>query len=262
MFLHQVSLHCGVFMLVCISLDLYLSIIHAVQMKPMVIHCCCLTIWLFCLLLSIPDWMFLQDFVNYRDQDKTECVHLYPSNFSHLASRLLYHVVGFALPAIILLYCFTCILLRLKCGSQYMQKKRALRVIVGIVLSFLISWTPYNITLIIDTIHIRSASSSDQTLCGNTKALDRALTVTCVLGYLNWCVTPVLYTFVGGNFRKHLLVWLNYTWQNEWYLFGFSKTKSAKTHKIMRFTFYEMHNTNISKANENFVCKCLVLCVF
>lgn len=82
MFLHQVSLHCGVFMLVCISLDLYLSNIHAVQMKPMVIHCCCLTIWLFCLLLSIPDWMFLQDFVNYRVQDKTECVHLYPYNFS------------------------------------------------------------------------------------------------------------------------------------------------------------------------------------
>ncbi|KAA0703153.1 C-X-C chemokine receptor type 3 [Triplophysa tibetana] len=57
--LFMISLYCGVFMLNCISLDLYLSIIHAVQMRPMVIHCCCLSIWLFCLLLSIPSWMFL-----------------------------------------------------------------------------------------------------------------------------------------------------------------------------------------------------------
>ncbi|XP_057196888.1 C-X-C chemokine receptor type 3-like isoform X1 [Triplophysa rosa] len=202
--LFTISLQCGVFMLVCISLDLYLSVIHAVQMKPMVIHCCCLTIWIFCLLLSIPKWMFLQVFVNDRHQDKKECVSLCPSKFSYLAPRLLYHVVGFALPAIILLYCFTCILLRLKCGSHYMQKKRALRVIVALVLSFLISWTPYNITLIIDTI--RSANSSDQTSCANTTALNRALTVTSALGFLNWCITPVLYAFEAGTFRKHLLV--------------------------------------------------------
>lgn len=198
-FLHQISLYCGVFMLTCISLDLYLSIIHAVQMKPMVIHCCCLTIWLFCLLLSIPNWMFLQVLENDIHQDKTEC-----TNLSYLAPSLLYHVVGFTLPAIILLYCFTRILLRLKCGSHYMQKKRALRVILVLVLSFLISWMPYNITLIIDTI--RNANFSHQTLCDNSTAINRALTVTFALGCLNWCITPVHYAFVGGKFRKHLLV--------------------------------------------------------
>lgn len=194
-------------MLACISLDRYLSIVHAVQMysrkKPTVTHGCCLTVWLFCLLLSIPEWMFLTATKDSRRNDKTECFHWYPNSEWRLASRVLYHVVGFALPAAMLLFCYTCILLRLKRGSQCVQKKRAMHVIVALVLAFFVSWTPYNITLMIDTVH--NNSTYNQTSCAGRTALDVALTATSTLAYLHCCVNPVLYAFVGVKFRQQVL---------------------------------------------------------
>ncbi|XP_048010121.1 C-X-C chemokine receptor type 3-like [Megalobrama amblycephala] len=205
--LFKINFYCGIFMLSCISLDRYLSIVHAVQMfsrkKPTVIHCCCLMVWLFCLLLSIPDWIFLEAVKDSRSQDKMECVPLYTSdsNSWHLYSRLLYHILGFALPALMMLFCYSCILLRVRRGSQGMQKKRAVHVIVALVLAFFISWTPYNVTLIFDTIQNNEIfNSSNQTFCHSTTALDLALTITSTLGYLHCCVTPVLYGFVGVKF--------------------------------------------------------------
>ncbi|ROI36439.1 C-X-C chemokine receptor type 3 [Anabarilius grahami] len=203
--LFKINFYCGIFMLSCISLDRYLSIVHAVQMyshkKPTVIHCCCLVVWLFCLLLSIPEWIFLEAVEDSRRQDKIECIPLYPSKSWHLYSRLLYHILGFALPAVLMLFCYSCILLRLRRGSQGMQKKRAIRVIVALVLAFFISWTPYNISLMIDTIQNNQIiDPSNQTFCYSTTALDLALTITSTLGYLHCCVTPVLYGFVGVKF--------------------------------------------------------------
>ncbi|XP_048009705.1 C-X-C chemokine receptor type 3.1 [Megalobrama amblycephala] len=213
--LFKINFYCGIFMLSCISLDRYLSIVHAVQMysrkKPMVIHCCCLMVWLFCLLLSIPDWKFLVAVKDSRRQDKTECVPFYSSDRESwmLATRLLYHILGFAIPAVLMLFCYSCILLRLRRGSQGMQKKRAIRVIVALVLAFFISWTPYNITLMVDTIQSNlfnvTVSPINQTSCESKTALDVALTATSTWAYLHCCVNPVLYAFVGVKFRKHLL---------------------------------------------------------
>ncbi|KAF4103342.1 C-X-C chemokine receptor type 3-like [Onychostoma macrolepis] len=208
--LFKINFYCGIFMLSCISLDRYLSIVHAVQMysrkKPMVTHCCCLMVWLFCLLLSIPDWIFLTDYKDSRRQEKIECVPDYPSDSWHLAARMLYHILGFILPALIMLFCYSCILLRLRRGSQHKQKKRAIRVIVALVVAFFIHWTPYNITLIIDTIKTNGTNNtSNQTSCESATALDVAITATSTLAYLHCCVNPVLYAFVGVKFRQHLL---------------------------------------------------------
>ncbi|XP_059423622.1 C-X-C chemokine receptor type 3-like [Carassius carassius] len=207
--LFKINFYCGIFMLCCISVDRYLSIVHAVQMysrrKPIVTHCCCLMVWLFCLLLSIPDWIFLKDYKDSRRQDKTQCVPDYSDSW-HLATRLLKHILGFILPALIMMFCYSCILLRLRRGSQCKQKKGAIRVIVALVVAFFIHWTPYNITLMIDTIQTNETiDPSNQTSCGTFTSLDVALTATTTLGYLHCCVNPVLYAFVGVKFRQHLL---------------------------------------------------------
>ena len=59
----QINFYCGIFLLACISLERYLSIVHATQMysrrNPWVVHLSCLGVRLFSLLL--PDWIFLED---------------------------------------------------------------------------------------------------------------------------------------------------------------------------------------------------------
>ena len=215
----QINFYCGIFLLACISLDRYLSIVHATQMysrrNPWVVHISCMVVWLFSLLLSIPDWIFLEALEDIR-RDKTECVHnfLKFDNLSEdalkvsrsvgdwrLASRLLYHIVGFLLPSAILIFCYSSILRRLRCGSQGLQKQKAFRVIVAVVAVFFLCWTPYNITLMVDTLN---TGSSNET-CGVRSSLEKARIITSSVGYLHCSLNPILYAFVGVKFRRQLL---------------------------------------------------------
>ncbi|XP_064204716.1 C-X-C chemokine receptor type 3-like isoform X1 [Anguilla rostrata] len=209
--LFQINFYCGIFLLACISLDRYLSIVHAVQMysrkKPWLVQTSCLCVWVFCLLLSIPDWVFLQAVADARRDDRVECVHVYTLYYDsskdwRLGSRLLYHTVGFLLPSAIMVVCYSCILFRLHRGSQGQQKQKAIRVILALVAAFFVSWTPYNVTLMVDTLHDREAIEDT---CGTRTALDVSRAVTSALGYMHCCLNPVLYAFVGVKFRRHLV---------------------------------------------------------
>ncbi|KAM9353511.1 C-X-C chemokine receptor type 3.1 [Symphorus nematophorus] len=206
-----INFYCGIFLLACISLDRYLSIVHATQMysrrNPWVVQFSCFGVWLFSMLLSIPDWIFLEALEDDRRGSRIECVRNYFKFNSgkvgdwRLASRLLYHAVGFLLPSAVLIFCYSCILRRLRCGSQGLQKQKAFRVIVAVVVVFFLCWTPYNITLMVDTIQSNNSSNS----CGVRSSLDKARIITSSVGYLHCSLNPILYAFVGVKFRRQLL---------------------------------------------------------
>ncbi|KAG7469266.1 hypothetical protein MATL_G00127030 [Megalops atlanticus] len=207
----QINFYCGIFLLACISLDRYLSIVHAVQMysrcKPWVVQASCLCVWLFCLLLSIPDLVLLEPIEEARRGGKTVCSHNYlkfdtSAKDWRMASRLVYHIVGFILPALVMVFCYSCILLRLNRGSQGPQKQKAIRVILVLVVVFFVSWTPFNITLIADTFHSEGDVSG---ACKSRAALDVALVVTTALACVHSCLNPALYSCLCINFRRHLL---------------------------------------------------------
>uniref|UniRef100_A0A674PCJ7 C-X-C chemokine receptor type 3 n=1 Tax=Takifugu rubripes TaxID=31033 RepID=A0A674PCJ7_TAKRU len=203
----SINFYCGIFLLGCISLDRYLSIVHATQMysrrKPWVVHTSCLVAWLFSLLLSISDMIFLEAVVDNR-QKTTKYGPKQQSRW-WLASRLTYHLVGFLLPSAVMVFCYSGILRRLRCGSQGLQKQRAIRVIVTVVAVFFLCWTPYNITLMVDTLQ----SSRSNTECGMKMSLGKAMTVTSTVGYLHCSLNPILYAFVGVKFRRQLLALLS-----------------------------------------------------
>ncbi|XP_008288294.1 C-X-C chemokine receptor type 3.1 [Stegastes partitus] len=205
-----INFYCGIFLLACISLDRYLSIVHATHMysrrKPWVVQASCFTVWLVSLLLATLDWIFLEAVEDSR-RGKTECIRNYfkfdPLSVPvwRLASRLLYHIVGFLLPSAVLIFCYSCILHRLRCGTQGLQKQKAFRVIITVVVVFFICWTPYNITLMVDTFHSDNSSET----CEIRSSLETAKTVTSSVGYLHCSLNPILYAFVGVKFRRQLI---------------------------------------------------------
>jgi len=213
----QMNFYCGIFLLACISLDRYLSIVHATQMysrrKPWLVQASCLSVWLLSLLLSIPDWVFLKALGDDRRGGKVECVHVYPlpsltpPHFDwRLTSCLLYQTVGFLLPSAILVFCHSSILLRLRQGPHGFQKQRAVRVILVLVVVFFICWTPYNVTLMVGMLHSNSTMGNT---CQSRKTLDKAMIITSCLAYLHCSLNPVLYAFVGVKFRQQLLSMLS-----------------------------------------------------
>ena len=206
----QINFYCGIFLLACISLDRYLSIVHATHMyshrKPWMVHASCLSVWLLSLLLSIPDWLFMRVMTNERMGNRSECVHDYPLRSEssvdwRLVSRLFYHVVGFILPSAVLVFCYSCILLRLRQGAHSFQKRRAVYVILALVVVFFVCWTPYNVSLMVDTLHMNRTVEHS---CTSRTSLNKAIVVTACLAYLHCSLNPVLYAFIV-KFRQQLL---------------------------------------------------------
>ncbi|XP_073342083.1 C-X-C chemokine receptor type 3-like [Pagrus major] len=195
----NINFYCGIFMLVCISLDCYLSVIHATQLysqkRPRLAHISCFLVWLGSLILSIADSIFT---VGKKDHEKM-CVHKY------FVSRLGHHTLGFLLPAAALIICCSFILLRLQRSSKGLQKQRAVMVILHLVGVFFLCWMPYNITLIVDTVRRSSKEADDGT---PESSLRTALTVTSVFGCVHACLRPLLYLGLCQNFRKRILALL------------------------------------------------------
>nr|AXN77376.1 C-X-C motif chemokine receptor 3.1 duplicate 1 [Ctenopharyngodon idella] len=207
----KINFYCGIFTLACMSVDCYLSIVRGVRMfsckKRVVVYCSCLIILIICLLLSIPDWIYLRPIRASRDT--AECY--YPPNTCRLASRLS-HIVCFVLPALVLLFCCSSVLLKLWHNSKCQQKKkgRSTAVIAALVLAFFICWTPYNITFIVDTAQpVDSISSAGADDCEGRQW--RASKITAIFGLLHCIVNPVIYLCLSKEFRRRALTMIKFS---------------------------------------------------
>ncbi|KAG7216927.1 hypothetical protein INR49_001581 [Caranx melampygus] len=166
----------------------------AVFNKPLFAHVTCMLVWFFSLLLTVPDWVFL---VEETDATKKVCIHKYSEN-KKLWSRLRHHVLGYLLPTAAVIIC--CFRVLLENRSRITQKNRAVRLILPLVVVFFLCWTPFNITLLVDT------SKNPDDSSGNPQgALKTALMVTTVLGCIHTCLRPLLYLGLCLNFRNHSL---------------------------------------------------------
>lgn len=202
----NINFFCGIFLLVCISLDFYLSIAHTTQLyskkNPRLAHISYLSVWIVSIFLTFPDCFFLEA----RDdlaQEKKLCFHSYsqPVTNWQLASRLLHHTLGFLLPSAALIICCSCILQWLQRSSSTSPKKqRAIMIMLTLVVVFLLCWMPYNITLIVDTF-----KSSAMEL---ERSLKKPLSITSGLGCMHACLRPLLYLGLCANFRKRTLAML------------------------------------------------------
>ncbi|XP_016357179.1 C-X-C chemokine receptor type 3-like isoform X2 [Sinocyclocheilus anshuiensis] len=208
--LFEINFYCGIFTLACLSVDNYLSIVRGVQLfsriKPVVVYCCCLIICVLCMLLSIPDLIFLSAIT---DQGKQECIHHYPPDSWRLASRLP-HL--FVLLVLVLLFCFSIILLKLRHSSKCQQKKKgqSTAIIAALVLVFFICWTPYSITFIVNTFQsMDSISSAVEEDCEGRQWT--ASKITAVFGLLHCVVNPVVYFCLSKEFRSRVLTVIKFS---------------------------------------------------
>ncbi|GLD56919.1 C-C chemokine receptor type 6-like protein [Lates japonicus] len=99
--------------------------------------------------------------------------------------------VGFFLPLLIMISCYTAIIITLLRARNF-QRHKAVRVVLAVVLVFIACHLPYNITLLYDTVNM-----FQQGECEVLDNLQVAKTVTQTIAYLHCCLNPVLYAFAG-----------------------------------------------------------------
>ncbi|KAM4606139.1 C-C chemokine receptor type 3-like [Polymixia lowei] len=115
-------------------------------------------------------------------------------SFLKAAGMYLQLFLFFLFPLAVIVYCYLRIAATV-ISSRMVTKFKTVRLIFVIVLLFFVCWTPYNIVLL-----MHDGAST----CEEMQRLGYALQVTRNVAYLYFCISPILYTFVGKKFQNNL----------------------------------------------------------
>ncbi|XP_065102666.2 C-X-C chemokine receptor type 5 [Paramisgurnus dabryanus] len=209
--INRLNLVCGSLLLACIGIDRYLAIVHAIpslqSRRPRIVHFTCGLVWLLCLFVSMPNMVFLS--VAARDDDghtRLSCTYnSYPDHARRwkLVNRLFTHLLCFFLPLMVMVYCYTAIIITLYQSQKSLEKQGAMRLALLVTLVFCLCWLPFNISILIDTLEDLKVILVDD--CHVRTMLKQTIIVTESIGYTHCCLNPVLYAFTGVRFRRDLL---------------------------------------------------------
>ncbi|XP_049622389.1 CX3C chemokine receptor 1 [Suncus etruscus] len=189
----------GIFFITIISIDRYLAIVLAANSmnNRTVQHgvTISLGVWAAAILVAAPQFMFTK-------QHGGECLGHYPEVLEEIWP-VLRHVeinfLGFLLPLLIMSYCYFRII-RTLCSCKNHKKAKAIKLILLVVAIFFLFWTPYNVTIFLETLTLYDFFPS----CDVKRDLRLALSLTEMIAFVHCCLNPLIYAFAGEKFRRYL----------------------------------------------------------
>ncbi|XP_026876868.2 C-X-C chemokine receptor type 5 [Electrophorus electricus] len=208
--LNRLNLVCGSLLLACIGFDRYLAVVHAISSlgsrQPRVVHLTCGLLWLFSLVVGMPNIVFLSVVSTDHGSSQLQCHfhnhHIHAFNWT-IASRFLTHLLCFFLPLVVMSYCYIAVVITLRRSQQSLQKQSAIRLAMLVTGVFCLCWLPYNLALLVHSLVQLNILTEES--CEARRALAQSLVLTESLGYMHSCLNPILYAFVGVRFRSDLL---------------------------------------------------------
>ncbi|NXC20836.1 CCR4 protein, partial [Corythaeola cristata] len=197
-----IGFYSSAFFITIMSIDRYLAIVRSVYALRVrtTTHgvITSLVLWAIAILASVPELIFFQE---TNDNNPTKCTPHYPdgNNGWKTFSNFEVNVLGWLIPASVLIFCYHSILKHLqKCHTQ--NKYKAIKLVFIVVFVFFFFWTPVNIVLFLDSL--RNMYIIDD--CQTSQRLDLAMELAEALSFIHCCLNPVIYTFVGEKFKNHL----------------------------------------------------------
>ncbi|KTG06614.1 hypothetical protein cypCar_00005640 [Cyprinus carpio] len=225
--IYSVNLYSGILLLACISGDRYLAIVQArrsFRLRSSTLlysHLVCAVVWLSALLLSLPTFMFYERYQpspsesslwNVTDSEDGQYVCFFKFQ-SNETARMMKTVVpssqivlGFFLPLLIMGFCYSSVIVTLLRAKNF-QRHKAVRVVLTVVLVFVVFHMPYNLALLFYTINMFQEQE-----CSFDESIGLTMIITRSLAYLHACLNPLLYAFIGVNFRNHFRKILQDIW--------------------------------------------------
>ncbi|XP_045055812.1 chemokine XC receptor 1 [Desmodus rotundus] len=199
------SLFSSIFFLTIMTILRYQSVVsplsslrvHTLRRRVLVTT----AVWAASILSSVPDTMFHKVFY---DPETSRCDY---SETKWFLASAYQHIVFFLLSMGVILFCYVEIL-RTLFRSPSKRHHRTVRLILTIVLAHFISWAPYNLVLLLQTLQKLEVIQS----CTVIEQLHYALLICRNFAFSHCCFNPVLYVFVGVKFRRHLKRLLQNFW--------------------------------------------------
>ncbi|TTH84668.1 Type-1 angiotensin II receptor A [Bagarius yarrelli] len=204
------NLYTSIFFLTALSVDRYLAIVHPMGSRRrrtlLYARITCVLVWVFALVLSLPTALS-RDIYKVKDHPSTLC-GIWSNKQIHLLVSLsiLKSVLGFIVPFLIIITCdclMGCALLKAKGllrKSVRSREDETLHMLAAAVLAFFICWAPHQVFHFMELLAMLEVVKD----CRILDIIDTAMPFSICLAYFNSCVNPILYSFVGRNFRKNL----------------------------------------------------------
>ncbi|XP_077665414.1 C-X-C chemokine receptor type 6 [Eretmochelys imbricata] len=193
--LYTLNLYTSMLTLTCITIDRFIAIAqatkaHMCQAKRMVWgKVICILVWVISLAFATPQFKYSTQ-SNY---DKSVCHAVYPSDLTELVFKVLQMTLGFFIPMLTMIICYS-IIIKTLLHARSFQKHKSLKIIFSIVVMFILTQLPYNLLILIRNIHVEFNLDYN---------FDSAVVITEAIAYLHGCLNPVLYFFIGVKFRKN-----------------------------------------------------------
>ncbi|XP_013869798.1 chemokine-like receptor 1 [Austrofundulus limnaeus] len=192
MFLNMFS---SIFLLVVISVDRCVSVVfpvwaqnHRTLQKASVVV---ILSWLLAIVMSIPSIIFRD---TGTQMGHTVCYNNYTSYPNgHRVIAMSRFVVGFLIPFIFIIFCYTIIILKLR-NNRMTKSSKPFKVMTALIATFFMCWLPYHVFILMELNHHKY----------NLELLTTGLKVGMILATANSFLNPVLYVFMGNDFKKTL----------------------------------------------------------
>ncbi|XP_065276268.1 chemerin-like receptor 1 [Emys orbicularis] len=202
------NLYASVYLLMVISIDHCISVVHSVWAQnnrtPRLAFLVALGVWVVALALCSPNLYFHHMDPSPYNENITNCYNNFDTagegateeqrtkrvNTNHRAMTISRFILGFVIPFTVIVCCYGAILAKLK-RNQLTRSGKPFKVIAAVIMAFFLCWLPYHIFSFLEM--------------NRTPSLDTALIVglplTASLAFINSCLNPILYVFMGQDFK-------------------------------------------------------------
>ncbi|KAM8967798.1 chemokine XC receptor 1-like [Pelodytes ibericus] len=200
--LFSIGFYSGIIFLTFMTYHRYLAVVDPLSAlktrRPIFGILTSVVAWLLSILASVPV-VFFQSETKYADFNRCEYSAVLPELVNNYQQN-----VFFLIAFLVIIFCyFNIIRTLLKSHSQ--RNHKPVKLILIIVVVYFFSWGPYNIVMLLHSLHQQNIFMT----CTFIKQIDYAKNVSEKLAISHCCLNPILYAFVGIKFRRHLKHLLN-----------------------------------------------------
>ncbi|KAK9968725.1 hypothetical protein ABG768_003033 [Culter alburnus] len=224
-FVIAVNMFASVFFLSLISLDRFTQVITPVWAQNhrnlFLARLSCVVAWVLALVLSLPLMILGHTFTD-EYFNTTHCTFL--ANEEDVSTSGLLSIIrfvfGFLIPFICITSCYGIIARKL--GRSNFHSGRAFRIMLAVIVAFFLCWLPYHM---VDLIIWYGDDSSFLTALA---VYPLAISLT----YFNSCLNPILYVFMGQDFKNKVKLSLRHVFERAFSEEGTQMPRSTQSQQM------------------------------
>ncbi|KAM6201023.1 psychosine receptor [Rhynchocyon petersi] len=209
-FLMYVNFYSSTAFLTCIALDRYLAVVYPLKYSFLRTRRCAfmvsLSIWVLESAFNAVMLWEEETAVEHCDFNKrnfTVCYDKYPLEEWQIRLNLFRTCAGYAIPLVIILFCNQKVYraVRHNQATEDREKKRIIRLLVSITLTFILCFTPFHVMVLIRSVLEHNMDLNHPKSGKQTYKMYR---ITVALTSLNCVADPILYCFVTETGRSDM----------------------------------------------------------